>query len=106
MRLWLSRFKPLSKEDRKLIASIQQIVGSRPLNLKPYKIATQHSSIAKSTVNGFKESNERLEFLGDAVLGLVVADFLFKKYPFKDEGIAKASIDGSFLGFIECKIQL
>jgi ribonuclease-3 len=86
VRLWLSRLKLLSQEDKKLIASIQHIVGSRPVNLKPYKIATQHSSIAKPTVNGFKESNERLEFLGDAVLGLVVADYLFKIYPFKDEG--------------------
>ncbi|MFT7057343.1 MAG: ribonuclease-3, partial [Roseivirga sp.] len=51
MRLWLSRLKPLSQEDKKLIASIQHIVGSRPVNLKPYKIATQHSSIAKPTVN-------------------------------------------------------
>ena len=62
------------------------IVGHRPLNLHPYKVATQHSSIAKKIKQGFKESNERLEFLGDAVLGLVVADYVFKKYPFKDEG--------------------
>lgn len=32
------------------------------------------------------ENNERLEYLGDAVLGTVVADFLFKKYPYRDEG--------------------
>src|SRR5690606_7575222 len=36
--------------------------------------------------NGFKESNDRLEYLGDAVLGLVTAEFLFKKYPYKPEG--------------------
>src|SRR5690606_33696766 len=35
---------------------------------------------------GFKESNERLEYLGDAVLGAAVADFLFKKFPYKSEG--------------------
>lgn len=62
------------------------IVGNKPLNLHPYKVATQHSSIAKKIKQGFKESNERLEFLGDAVLGVVVADYVFKKYPFKDEG--------------------
>ena len=44
-----------------------------------------HSSKAKET-NGFRESNERLEYLGDAILGAMVADYLFKKYPFKDEG--------------------
>ena len=62
------------------------IVGNKPFNLKPYKIATQHTSVAKSVKRGVKESNERLEYLGDAVLGMVVAEFLFKKYPFKDEG--------------------
>lgn len=42
--------------------------------------------MAPSLNNGFRHSNERLEYLGDAVLGSVVADFLFKKFPFKDEG--------------------
>tara|TARA_R110001592_G_scaffold53059_3_gene162804 strand:+ start:5231 stop:5968 length:738 start_codon:yes stop_codon:yes gene_type:complete len=86
VRLWLTQFKSLSKEDKKLIASIKTIVGSKPFNLKPYKIATQHTSVAKSVQEGVKESNERLEYLGDAVLGLVVANYIFKKYPYKDEG--------------------
>lgn len=42
--------------------------------------------MAKAVGNGFKHSNERLEYLGDAVLGSIVADFLFKKFPYKDEG--------------------
>jgi len=37
--------------------------------------------------NGREISNERLEFLGDAVISVIVADFLFKKFPFADEGI-------------------
>ena len=37
-------------------------------------------------VNGLKMSNERLEYLGDAVLGSIVADYLFKKFPYKEEG--------------------
>jgi ribonuclease-3 len=45
-----------------------------------------HSSIAKENGSGYKESNERLEYLGDAILGAAVADFLFKKFPFKSEG--------------------
>ena len=90
MRLAKNRFlaalKNYSKEEKRLIASIKMIVGSKPFNLKPYKIATQHTSVAKSVKKGFKESNERLEYLGDSVLGMVVADYLFQKYPFKDEG--------------------
>jgi ribonuclease-3 len=45
-----------------------------------------HSSISKQNGAGVKESNERLEYLGDAILGAAVADYLFKKYPYKDEG--------------------
>lgn len=82
----LSAFKNYSKDEKRLIASIKMIVGSKPFNLKPYQIATQHTSVAKSVKKGFKESNERLEYLGDSVLGMVVADYLFQKYPFKDEG--------------------
>ena len=62
------------------------ILGFKPKNMKPYRMAVQHTSVAKSVNKGFKESNERLEYLGDAVLGMVVAEYLFKKYPFKDEG--------------------
>lgn len=46
-----------------------------------YKQAFVHNSISKSTHN-----NERLEYLGDAVLDLVIADLLYKKFPFKGEG--------------------
>ena len=42
--------------------------------------------MAQEIKQGVKNSNERLEFLGDAILGSVVADLLFKKFPFKDEG--------------------
>ena len=46
----------------------------------------QHTSQAKANAQGYRESNERLEFLGDAILGAVVADYLFLKYPYRDEG--------------------
>lgn len=46
----------------------------------------RHTSVAKEKRKGFIESNERLEYLGDAVLGMAVAEYLFNKYPFKDEG--------------------
>lgn len=75
-----------SKADKKLVTAIENIAGITPSNLALYKLATLHSSIAKEVDNGFKESNERMEYLGDAVLGAAVADYLFKKFPFKDEG--------------------
>jgi ribonuclease-3 len=73
------------KEEKKLITAIQTITGFSPSNLSLYKLATLHTSRAKES-KGFRESNERLEYLGDAILGAAVADYLFKKYPFKDEG--------------------
>lgn len=81
----LTLSKSNSKEDKKLVTAIKTIAGFTPSNLALYKLATLHSSRAKEK-DGFRESNERLEYLGDAILGAAVADYLFKKYPFKDEG--------------------
>jgi ribonuclease-3 len=73
--------------DKHLLSAIHNIAGFTPSNLELYRLATVHSSIAKeNTASGFKESNERLEYLGDAILGAAVADYLFKKFPFKSEG--------------------
>lgn len=74
-----------SKDEKRLIAAIARIVGSKPLNLKLYLLASKHSSIARS-YKGIKESNDRLEYLGDAIIGAVVAEFLFSKFPYKNEG--------------------
>ncbi|MCK5105509.1 MAG: ribonuclease III [Cyclobacteriaceae bacterium] len=75
-----------SKIDRGIIKSVKTITGIKPRNVELYKLATQHRSIAKQNEIGFRESNERLEYLGDAILGSVVAEYLFKKYPLRDEG--------------------
>jgi ribonuclease-3 len=73
------------QKDRKLSVAVRTITGLSPGNLELYRLATLHSS--KGTeVNGFRQNNERLEYLGDAILGAAVADFLFKKFPFRDEG--------------------
>ncbi len=61
------------------------ILGFIPGKLYLYELAFMHKSVQSG--NGkFKFSNERLEYLGDAVLSLVIGDYLFKKYPYKDEG--------------------
>jgi len=62
------------------------MLGFVPGNLRLYRTAFRHKSAAKRVRDGVKDSNERLEFLGDAVLGSVVAELLFKMYPYKDEG--------------------
>jgi ribonuclease-3 len=72
--------------EKKLHASLKNVLGFYPDNISLYKLALRHSSAAKSIRKGVKDSNERLEFLGDSVIGTVVADYLFKKFPYKDEG--------------------
>lgn len=83
---FFNAFRKDTEKDKRLTLAIKLIVGSKPFNLHLYKLAMQHSSVARVNKAGFKESNERLEYLGDAILGAVVADYLFKKYPYKDEG--------------------
>ena len=79
-------FKSDSKE-RSFRKSVGQIIGEKPSNPLLYQLALRHTSASKETsIGGFRESNERLEYLGDSVLGMIVAEYLFKKYPFKDEG--------------------
>jgi ribonuclease-3 len=62
------------------------LLGFVPGNLSLYRLAFRHKSVAVNVKKGVKNSNERLEFLGDAVLGSVVAEVLFKLYPYEDEG--------------------
>lgn len=105
---WLRRlFTSLSQEDRKLAAAIANITGRTPVNLDLYKLAVRHSSF-NSGANG--EHNERLEFLGDAVLGIVVAEYLFKKFPKRNEGfmteIRSRLVNGEALGQLAGKIGL
>jgi ribonuclease-3 len=75
-----------TQEEQRLALAMATIVGRKPLNIQLYKLAMRHSSVALQPSKGVSESNERLEYLGDAVLGTVVADYLFRKYPFQNEG--------------------
>jgi len=73
--------------EKFLKKSVTHLLGSSPNNLNLYRLAFLHASASKDSVaKSYKESNERLEFLGDSVLGMITASYLFKKFPFKDEG--------------------
>ena len=71
---------------RKLYSALRNLLGFYPGNISLYHLAFSHRSLARETDSGIELSNERLEYLGDAVLGAIVAELLFKKYPFRDEG--------------------
>ena len=79
-------FKNYTPKEKRLIKAVCLIVGRKPKNFELYRLATQHSSVARTDLEGFRHSNERLEYLGDAVLGSIIAEYLFKRYPYQDEG--------------------
>ena len=83
---FLGRIRRLTTADKELSKSLKNIFGFRPGNIFLYQLAFKHKSVANTSLNGYKVSNERLEYLGDAVLGAVVAEYLFKKFPYKNEG--------------------
>ncbi len=80
------QFKKSSDQDLQVRDYLKGIIGYTPRNFQLFKLAMLHSSVAKKNIQGQTESNERLEYLGDAILGAVIAEYLFKKYPYKDEG--------------------
>src|ERR1700749_982429 len=79
-------YKLYLSPDRKYVKKLKILLGFIPGNLSLYRMAFRHKSVATNIKKGVKNSNERLEFLGDAVLGSVVAEVLFKLYPYEDEG--------------------
>jgi len=79
-------YRLLFSTDKELLRSLHSILGFYPSNIAVYKLAFSHKSAAQAEIKGQRMTNERLEFLGDAVLGSVVADMLFRRFPFRDEG--------------------
>lgn len=78
--------KRFTGEDRKFYKTIKSILGITPGNIEVYKLALIHRSASVTLPGGTAANNERLEFLGDAVLETVVSDFLFMEYTDEPEG--------------------
>lgn len=71
---------------REFSSRLKKILGFKPGNLKLYEIAFIHRSATFSMPDGKKVNNERLEYLGDAVLDAILSDYLFEKFPDATEG--------------------
>jgi len=78
--------KPQDKEDEEFYVALKKLLGFRPKNINYYKTAFIHRSIKVLDENGNPINYERMEFLGDAMLGSVIAAFLFKTVPDGNEG--------------------
>ncbi len=79
-------FNSHSKEDGDFFLGITKILGFRPKTLDVYKKAFLHRSINKKDENGNPLNYERLEFLGDAMLGTIISKHLYNEVPGGDEG--------------------
>ena len=82
----ISLIKLLFVKDKELYLFIHRVTGYYPCDIKPYQLAMIHRSKPLKLADGRWANNERLEFLGDAVLDNVVADFLYDTFPGKHEG--------------------
>lgn len=74
------------RKDKELYFSIQRIVGFYPHHIDYFKQALMHKSIGKRNAKGRPVNNERLEFLGDAILDAVVGDIVYRHFEGKREG--------------------
>jgi ribonuclease-3 len=81
-----ARIRSFFSKDRLFITSLRNLLGFQPGNIAVYHLAFRHRSTASEHPSGIKLSNERLEYLGDAILGAIIAELLFKKFPYREEG--------------------
>lgn len=79
-------FNRYKGEHKEFYLFFKNVLGFTPRNTSLYQIAFIHKSKSVETGQGWRVNNERLEYLGDAVLSAVVAEFLYKKYPHQGEG--------------------
>ncbi len=82
----IDRIKLPFRKEKELYSSLYQIIGILPHDLSYYKTALLHKSIARRNEKGKPVNNERLEFLGDAILDAIVGDIVFAHFPGKREG--------------------
>ena len=80
MRLFNKIFRKSEKQSFE--QQVRTVLGVKPGKAAIYRTALSHRSVKE----GADENNERLEYLGDAILSAIVADYLFKRYPYKGEG--------------------
>ena len=82
----IDRIKLPFRKDKELYLSLRQIIGFYPHDISYYKLALMHKSMYKRNAKGKPVNNERLEFLGDAILDATVGDIVYRHFPGKREG--------------------
>ena len=82
----IDRIRLPFRKEKELFSSLKDILGFYPHNINLYKQALLHKSLGRRNEKGRPLNNERLEFLGDAVLSAVVGDIVFRHFEGKREG--------------------
>lgn len=80
------KIRLIGNPNYKSYLSFYKLLGFFPRRIEYYEEALLHKSLSKENGSKSLHNNERLEFLGDAVLDAVIADIVFRKFPDKDEG--------------------
>jgi ribonuclease III len=105
----LLALRSLSFKNRDFQIKLRKILGFYPSDLSLYQVALTHKS-ASYKINGERVNNERLEFLGDAILDAVISDILYKKYPNEREGflteMRSKIVNGEKLKELAVKIKI
>ncbi len=86
VRKIVQRVKLFSSERKEFYLFLKDLLGFYPQNLRLYDLAFIHKSASVVDSQGNLVNNERLEYLGDAILGAIIADFLYNRFPQEDEG--------------------
>ena len=86
LREIIDRIKLPFRKEKELFSSLYGIMGFYPRNIGYYKLALMHKSISKRNEKGKPLNNERLEFLGDALLDAVVGHIVYDHFEGKREG--------------------
>ena len=82
----IDRIKLPFRKDKELFSAIYEMTGFYPRHIEYYKLALMHKSVSKRNAKGRPLNNERLEFLGDAILDAVVGDIVYRHFDGKREG--------------------
>jgi len=103
-------FKRILSTDKAFFDKLRYITGLWPINEELYKLAFIHKSASLRMPSGMLVNNERLEFLGDAILDAVVAEYLYNKFPYEKEGFLTQTrskiVNGDYLGQLAMQIGL
>lgn len=82
----IDRIRLPFRKDKELYLSLYNVIGFYPHDISHYKLALMHKSVMHRNKKGKPLNNERLEFLGDAILDATVGDIVYRHFPGKREG--------------------